>query len=84
MRHASIEIVPGQSGENGVCVHAPVALVSSSACGALLPQGLTEPGVRTSSMAMCKTVSATSVPAVVRSDFLNNNLINVKPYQLFI
>lgn len=65
VRHVLIETAHGWSGVSGTCVHAPVALVSSSAFAALLPLGLTGLGVQASSMAMWKTASATSVLAVV-------------------
>lgn len=69
MKNVPIETARGQSGKSGVHVHAPVVLVSNSAFAASLPPELTEPGVRASSMAMWRTVSVTSVHAVVRSHY---------------
>lgn len=66
MKHVLIETAHGQNGESGMHVHAPAVLVSNSDSAASLPPGLTEPGVQASLMAMWRTASATSVPAVVR------------------
>lgn len=74
-RLVPIETARGLSGQSGVCVHVPVALVSNSASAASSPLGLMEPGVRASSMEMWRTASATSVPVVVRKTV--QSLINV-------
>lgn len=74
MRHVPIETARGRSGESGVCVHALVALVSSSVSAASSPPGLTELGVQGSSKATWRTASATSALAVVRIQYLTTVL----------
>lgn len=66
MKPVPIETARGRSGESGVCVHAPVASVSSSASAASSPLELMGPGVQVSSTVTWRTASATSAPAVVR------------------